>query len=685
MNLKESFSYFSFISYICNMKQEKMITIAVMMLMLAGSATAYTDHRNARVDSAEQVLQSGKRLTDKERMGCYYTIVRGTLGKDTEKHNRYSHKMLELSYRIDAKNMRENALNHLGLQHYGQEQYEQAERYFLWAIAVTDSMQGDSRYSQADIDDNHSQLYGALGNLYNIQDKALLAIEYYQKALPIFERHGWLESQCILHHNVAELWLTMGNLEKAEAEYLKAIETGTQSGDSLMMALPRKGLAKVYLDQDDYEKARQTIEAAYDYYHAHRDEETDDYPEVLCSLVKLHLMAGHENLAKAKAYSQETLSLLHGVSMQENRFDVYATAAMVAMKEERWQEALGYAEQSVHERDSDATYSDVSSYALLANIHMQLGNKQEAAIYINKVRTMMERFATEHYQSGLSQMEVVYQTKQKEAQISQLQHEKRWYLWGGLLTALVLLLTSLAFFLLWRDLKLRRRAALIEAKLEGEKAERVRIARDLHDRLGGLLTAIRQNIVGMAPLKGENTIGMSTLKGKNTMGTTPLKEEKLVRMVDEAIGEMRNVAHHLLPDALSRYGLRQALSDFCQTLKNVDFAFTGQEHRIAHEEAIYCIAHELVNNAVKSSGASHIHVQLMAQDALTVINVSDDGRGMSRTDDEEKGIGLDNIRERVEALGGRLDIYSEPEKGTEVNIEFTADAENPHLGDCTAQ
>ena len=650
------------------MKQEKMITIAVLMLMLTGSATAYTDHRNARVDSAEQVLQSGKKLTDKERMNCYYTIVRGTLGKDTKKHNRYAHKMLELSYRIDAKNMRENALNHLGLQHYGQEDYTAAEHYFLWAIAVTDSMQGDSRYSQTDIDDNHSQLYGALGNLYNIQDKALLAIEYYQKALPIFERHGWLESQTILHHNVAELWLTMGNCEKAEAEYLKAIETGTQSGDSLMMALPRKGLAKVYLDQDDYEKARQTIEAAYDYYHAHRDEETDDYPEVLCSLVKLHLMTGHENLAKAKAYSREALSLLHEVSMPENRFDVYASAAMVAMKEERWQEALGYAEKSLHENDSDATYSDVSSYALLANIHTQLGNKKEAAIYINKVRTMMERFATEHYQSGLSQMEVVYQTKQKEALISQLQREKQWYLWAGLLTALVLLLTSLAFFLLWRSLKLRRHTALIEAKLEGEMAERVRIARDLHDRLGGLLTAIRQNI--------PEEPGMSGISGK-------LEQSKA--LVDEAIREMRNVAHHLLPDALSRYGLRQALNDFCQTLKNVSFAFTGEERHIAHEEAIYCIVHELVNNAVKSSGASHIHVQLMAQDTLTTISVCDNGRGMNLTDNEGKGIGLDNIRERVEALGGRLDIYSGQGKGTEVNIEFNAHAENPHLGDCTAQ
>lgn len=117
-------------------------------------------------------------------------------------------------------------------------------------------MRGDKRYTERDIDDNLSQIYGALGNLYNLQDKALLAIEYYQKALPIFEKYDWKESQTILHHNVAELWLTMGNNEKAEQEYLRAIETGTASGDSLMMALPRKGLSKIYLDKGDYNQLR---------------------------------------------------------------------------------------------------------------------------------------------------------------------------------------------------------------------------------------------------------------------------------------------------------------------------------------------------------------------------------------------------------------------------------------------
>ena len=638
------------------------LAVLLLSLITPQHARAYTDHRNARVDSAEQVLQSGRRLSDKELMDCYYTIVRGTLGKDTEKHNRYAHEMLALTYRMNALNMRENALNHLGLQHYGQERYQEAEHYFRWAIAVTDSMQGDSRYSQEDIDDNYSQLYGALGNLYNIQDKALLAIEYYQKALPIFERHEWLESQTILHHNVAELWLSMGNREKAETEYLAAIKTGEASGDSLMAVLPRKGLVKIYIDEGRYEQALATAEQAYAYYHRHQDEDGTDYAEILASLTKIHLTEGHENLPRARAYAEEALTLAKGEMMAETRFDIYEAAALLAMKEGRTRQALDYALQSVHQSDAEATYSDAKGYELIATLYMQTGQWEKATLYMKKIRRMMERFATEGYQSGLSQMEVIYETEKKEAEIRQLRREKQWYLWGGLLTALVLLLAASVFFLLWRSIRLSRRATVIQARLDGEITERVRIARDLHDRLGGLLTAIRLE------------------------HPTPL--------VDEAIGEMRNVSHHLLPDSLARYGLRTALSDYCRTMRNVSFTFVGQERRIPHEETVYCIVYELVNNAVKSAQAQHISVELMEDEALTVVTVADDGKGLPpgiatdskpRKADGDKaqtaGSGLRNIRDRVSAIGGTFTLKSVPDKGTEATIELP-DCKNPQLGDC---
>ena len=635
-----------------------MLAVCLLSLTAGQSAGAYNDHRVQKLDSIEQHLLAHRAsMTDEEQMGCLSQLMRGYLPRDSKKHDRYCREALAMSYRHNWLNSRKEALTQLGLQHYGQDKYEESERYFRWALAVTDSMKGDKRYTEEDIDDNYSQLYGSLGNLYNIQDKALLAIGMYQKALPIFEKHGWLESETTLHHVVGELWFSMGNSEKAEQEYLKGIRTGEASGDSLMMALPRRGLVKVYLDKGDYDKARQTVTPAYEYYKAHRDEEDEDYAETLASMVKLHLMKGHEDLPKAKAYAQEALGWVNEETGTETRCDVYAAACQVAMREGRWQQALDYGLRSVHGNDDEATLSDVGCYEMIANIYLQLGDKAKASEYINKVRMTMEQFSTHNYQSSLSQMEVIYETEKKEAEIRQLREQKRWFVAGGSLAIVVLLLTALVFFLLWRGIRLRRRTALVLAKLEGEQAERVRIARDLHDRLGGLLTAIR-----LACTEKEN-------------------QREPLPLIDEAIREMRNVSHHLLPDSLSRHGLRTALREYCQSMSNVSFAFTGEERRIPHEETVYCIVHELVNNAVRNAQAAHISVQLMAGETVTVISVSDDGNGLATQTDGGEGSGLRNIRQRVGAIGGTFSLISIPGKGTEANIELPG-SKSPQLGDC---
>ena len=216
----------------------------------------------------------------------------------------------------------------------------------------------------------------------------------------------------------------------------------------------------------------------------------------------------------------------------------------------------------------------------------------------------------------------------------------------------MLLLAALLFFFLWRSIRLKRRTALTQAKLEGELAERVRLSRDLHDRLGGTLTALRRQVES----GGE-----------------------ALTLTDQAISEMRNVAHHLLPDSLRRHGLRVALRNYCQAMKNVSFTFLGKEQHVPNEEAVYCMVYELVNNAVKSSGAQHIRVQLIAESDYTAVNVSDDGNGATAPSPQETaatpenpsaGSGLRNIRERVLALGGRIDIMARPGEGTEVNIEL---------------
>ena len=402
-------------------------TILFLCLCLGTSVAAYNDHRNARVDSLEAALKSSNPPKGDDLLRAYVALMRGYALYDTKKAEDYGRKALALSYERNGLNARQDVLRRFGQMHYGREEFDKAISYYQWALAVVDSMKQSGRYSQREIDDALSTTYGSIANAYNLQDKAHLAINYYQKALPIFEKYNWLESQAILYYNIGELYLTMGNEAEAERNYLLSIQKGEASKDSLMMAIPRKGLTRLYLRQGNYEQARRTAERCYAYYHAHRDEEVEDYPVILASMVRLNLMDGHQDLPKANAYAKEALGLADSLRF-EGQSDIYAACCELAMAEQQWQEALSYGLRSIHP-DSLATAADAGCYQLLAEIYTELGQKDKAREYIRKMHDVMTRYATDHYQSGLSQMEVLYETEKKEARIATLNRERSLYRW----------------------------------------------------------------------------------------------------------------------------------------------------------------------------------------------------------------------------------------------------------------
>ena len=626
-----------------------------LCLLACLSALAYNDHRNARVDSLEAALKSSNPPKGEQLLRAYDELMRGYLPYDSAKASVYGRKALALSYELNGLNVRQNVIRHFAQMHYAREEYDEAAALYQQALAIVDTMATLKRYTEKDIDDARSTIYGNMGNLYNIQDKANLAIHYYQLALPIFEKYDWKESQVILYYNIGELYGQMDNLDEAERNYQKAIEKGKASGDSLMMAIPKKGLVGVYFNRGEHDKALRTVNEVLAYYKVHREEEPVDYASMLAFKARILLMEGHTDVAAAKTCVAEALPYIDKSEMMfDDTGTIYMAACEVAMAEKQWQKALDYGLKSVHP-DSTATVADKGGYMLLAEIYTELGDKEKAREYMTKTYDMMSRYATDHYQSGLSQMEVLYETEKKEAAIRQLTREKQWLVWGSVLALLVLLLVVLLFVVWGRSKQLSRKHELVTAKLEGELAERVRLSRDLHDRLGGLLTALKLSLQEGSPA---------------------------LQLTDEAITEMRNVSHHLLPDSLRRNGLRTALRDYCQTLKAVSFSFVGDEQYIQHAETIYCLVYELVNNAIKSAQAQHIRVQLIAEKDYTAVNVSDDGKGIKsekvivkseKFATAQDGMGLQNIRERVEALHGTLDVNSKPGEGTEINIELKND------------
>ena len=184
----------------CNFVAVMKYLYLTLCLFACLSALAYNDHRNARIDSLEAALKSNHPPKGDDLLRAYDELMRGWLPYDGKKAEFYGRKALALSYQQDGLYVRQNVIRHFAQMHYGREEYDEAIGLYQHALAVIDTMTTQSRYDAETIDDARSVIYGSLGNVYNMQDKAHLAIHYYQRALPIFEKYDWWESQVVLYY-----------------------------------------------------------------------------------------------------------------------------------------------------------------------------------------------------------------------------------------------------------------------------------------------------------------------------------------------------------------------------------------------------------------------------------------------------------------------------------------------------
>jgi signal transduction histidine kinase len=216
------------------------------------------------------------------------------------------------------------------------------------------------------------------------------------------------------------------------------------------------------------------------------------------------------------------------------------------------------------------------------------------------------------------------------------------------------------------ELETEKQLTATEAVLKGEEQERTRLARDLHDGLGGMLSGIKYSF--------------NTMKG--TLIMTPENAQAFERsmdMLDSSIKEMRRVAHNMMPEALVKFGLDTALKDFCNDINQsgalkVNYQSIGLENEVIDQTTaitIYRIVQELLNNTMKHAAATNAIVQVSKTSGLLSVTVEDDGKGFDTSIlKQSKGIGWSNIQHRIEFLKGKLDVNSQKEKGTSVHIEL---------------
>lgn len=205
---------------------------------------------------------------------------------------------------------------------------------------------------------------------------------------------------------------------------------------------------------------------------------------------------------------------------------------------------------------------------------------------------------------------------------------------------------------------------LLTAAVEVQENERRRIASDLHDDIGSLLSAARLYLRQFDP---------QASPAENDR----VKEESL-EIISKIIQNTRRITHDLLPSELEKFGLFAAAEDLCERINRTGQVsmnlVTSKSIRFAlnKEVALYRVLQELINNTLKHAAAENIQVEYFWKQDRLVCRYIDDGKGFDTAVVLKRGragLGLRNIESRISIIGGILHYESTPGKGLEVSIE----------------
>ncbi|WP_341839608.1 sensor histidine kinase [Chitinophaga caseinilytica] len=325
-------------------------------------------------------------------------------------------------------------------------------------------------------------------------------------------------------------------------------------------------------------------------------------------------------------------------------------------------------------------------YAGLAETHAAMGNGATAYQWQKKYSAVSDSFHTSHLRNEISAMEVRYRNAEHQEKIATLEakarqaqlasHNTRLSFWLLAVGSVLVLASAVFIYFQYRngrrlasqklkDMEQRQMIATSHAMLEGEERERRRVARDLHDGLGGMLAGMKIRLSGMAA--GEES--------------GPL--DQVIGQLDHSVNELRRIARNMMPENLFKFGLETALRDLCESLSTPVTRISYQAFGIAADipvqtqVTIYRIVQEALANAIRHAHAKEVILQCSQNGDTFFITIEDDGKGFDVPAKEEStGTGLTNIRNRVHYLKGKLDIHSVIGEGTAINIEIHVEADN---------
>lgn len=563
-------------------------------------------------------------------------------------------------------------------------------------------------------------VYNHLGTVCRFKGKFRQAITFYDKGLAITDETVKARDRNKLVNGLAICYLRLGEYQRALTNNLKDVANRKEMGD-------RKGLAASLLTSGNiYHKIKNYVQAEKSFKESLKIVEDlnikDDmarahlnlgvifyeqkqtrksiyhYQEALTlkSVIEADVLANlYKNLGAAyfelnqpdstKFFYEKSSDILSSTDNVRGLSEIeYALGAFHAEQGQQ-QAALNHFNQALEvlkvNKLSNPTI-ELSIIDRLSQLYNEIGEYELAFQWKELYENLKDSLNTlilgaANYKSNYEEQQRKIEKIESELEIQQLQKMKIIYLLIGIALFLIFGATVALMTLRQRRRKRETEREIDDllrdqeinnnyARIEGQDEERRRIAQDLHDRLGSMLSTVKLYFSAL-----DNKMDLIRLENRE-------QYSKANQLLDEACDEVRKVSHDLHSGVLKKFGLKAQLEELAETInetKQIELRLLthkfGDRLETKLEVNIYRIIQELIGNALKHARASILSVQLNRFGEIIHILVEDNGVGFSEELVSEKGgLGLSGVKSRVEALNGKMNIDSTAGRGTTITIDI---------------
>jgi two-component system NarL family sensor kinase len=634
-------------------------------------------YKHRQYDKAMYYLHEAEKLSGKleYKKGMAYSLyIIG--GIEDAKHNFYNAedsllKALKISEDIGDLKRAVKELNFLGIVNQDEGDFSQALEYCLKGLKLAEqnedsdaifhscmtignidrdlkNFQGgrESYYRGLKIEENLKNKKGIsdiltnIGISYYYEANYPKALEYYERSLPVKKEIKDIVGINQLLNDIGAVYLETKEYSKAMYYYMDQLDVTQGIGDANSIMIVMINIGDVYEDLNDHANALKYFMKADSV-----SDKANDKRGVAESCYEIGNVFGHlKQFSKALEYFNQGIANAKEINSRETVANGYLNISEL--------------------------YKDMSDYKLAYTyriMYSALEDTLRGEMTTAKAADMQQKYETERKQNQIAAL-------QNENELKQLAINKsRWQILG-LIGGIAFLIISGLF--LFQRIRLRSNQKLnaealrqqelrLKAIVAAQEAERTRIANDLHDGVGQLLTGTKLHLRNLSDSLSK---------------TNPELLEKFnisSKALDEASDEVRSISHQMMPVSLGQSGLISAIEAMLhKTLGHSNIKYVFEHSAVADrfssdlEINLYRVTQELVNNCLKHSGANEISVQLFKNNNQLVLMVEDNGKGFNFDGHKLNGFGLMNIISRINSINGKINYETGHNGGTVATIRI---------------